>query len=335
MLVWGASARTGGGVRAIRLDGVGNARGSERAVVMPGLHAQEDVPSLAVDVVAATAGGRLGVAWLQPYSRGFESYSTFGPDSVDTFAPAERLEDSERPTGRRGMLAMAASDDGTLMLTYRVMRARCEASASPECARYKRRVIGAAPGASPRGIETLEVAQPCEPLVSTSAWVDGSWYGATCSVVAGTTETAMHVFVLRREISYAAVMPLLPGCRPRGLVALPDGAVALAQCPDGLGAVQLALDGQTRQTVRAAELVPRCSNGRPELGVERGAGRIGLPLGAPLSRIEAMLPNDVAPPGARAVWTGESVLVAVAVGSEVALRRYQCGEVRLGRTDPR
>jgi hypothetical protein len=57
-------------------------------------------------------------------------------------------------------------------------------------------------------------------------------------------------------------------------------------------------------------------------------------MGEPVSRIEALLPTSVARAPARAVWTGQALLVAGAAGDAVILRRYACVDGRFVRTDP-
>ncbi|MEA5557330.1 hypothetical protein [Nodularia spumigena] len=46
-----------------------------------------------------------------------------------------------------------------------------------------------------------------------------------------------------------------------------------------------------------------------------------------------MLDDEVAPPGSRAVWSGEVLLVAAPMEREVGIRRYECNEGALRRTD--
>jgi hypothetical protein len=61
-----------------------------------------------------------------------------------------------------------------------------------------------------------------------------------------------------------------------------------------------------------------------------------LTLDAPQSRLEALLPEAIAPVGARAVWTGEALLVAVPDGSDLLLRRFvnRPGQAGLVRDEP-
>ncbi len=78
----------------------------------------------------------------------------------------------------------------------------------------------------------------------------------------------------------------------------------------------------------------QCDAGRPvltfrgasfdEAALERQSGSVSMSLAESIGRIEALLPESIAPPGSRAVWTGESVLVATVVGRDVSVRRFQC-----------
>jgi hypothetical protein len=58
-----------------------------------------------------------------------------------------------------------------------------------------------------------------------------------------------------------------------------------------------------------------------------------VPLIGAVSRLETLLPERVAPRASRATWTGEALLVAAWLEGEVALRRYECREGTLVRTD--
>ena len=73
---------------------------------------------------------------------------------------------------------------------------------------------------------------------------------------------------------------------------------------------------------------------RPTLTAGPNA-ELALALTASQSRLEAWLPENVAPPGSRAVWTGESLLIAAPQSGEVSLRRYECVDGDLTRTDVR
>jgi len=49
-----------------------------------------------------------------------------------------------------------------------------------------------------------------------------------------------------------------------------------------------------------------------------------LLLHEPRGRLEALLPSALVPRGARAVWTGQVLLVASSVGNALRVARYSC-----------
>lgn len=173
---------------------------------------------------------------------------------------------------------------------------------------------------------------PCEPLLPGSVWSDGVWFSGVCSAVDGARS---HVFAIRAEPSYAAVFDGPRGCLPVGLVALPDGAASITRCAEGLQVAQLGTDGRATATTTHTVLSATCEGGRPQLRASGDGVTITLTLEAPQSRVEALLPARLAPEGARAVWTGEALLVAAPLGRDVFLRRYACraGSVELVRDD--
>ena len=237
-------------------------------------------------------------------------------------------------------MSLAASDDGTLVLTHRWTDGPCEASEG-ECVRYRRSVLGSPPGATRRGTEASEVAQPCEPLLTGGAWVAGTWFDGICSRhVDG--RVAAHVFALRPSISYAAVATLHEGCTPLGVLALPrpaQGALVVSACADGRAATTMALDAETGPTLRSLRARIVCgANAGATLELSAGAAAAALrrewPLEAPTSRLESVLPDEIAAPrsGARAVWTGDALLVArPEAGGRVTLDGWACLEGRLAR----
>ncbi|RLB50664.1 MAG: hypothetical protein DRJ42_18400, partial [Deltaproteobacteria bacterium] len=113
-----------------------------------------------------------------------------------------------------------------------------------------------------------------------------------------------------------------------GLGRVGEGAaVALGRCAGGrvdgvryadAGSNKLVLVGLSRRVV--------CSEGRPHvvLGGDPGGDQLDLPLNEATADLSALLPEAMARPRSRAVWTGEALLVAVPLGAEVALHRYQC-----------
>ncbi len=145
---------------------------------------------------------------------------------------------------------------------------------------------------------------------------------------------ATTVYVIDPAVSYAAAAEVLPGCVPEGLSPAGGDVVLRAHCDDGEAIARVTQSGRTPLTMTRAVFVPRCEGGRPML-TAGAAAELSVALTASESRLEGWLPENVAPPGSRAVWTGEALLVAVPQSREVALRRYECVDGELSRTDIR
>lgn len=318
VLFFAAPESQGGVLRAVSLDPRGATRGRETVVAD---RAASATPLQVSEVAAASAGGRLGVAWITNEANvQTEVHATFGGAEALAFAPAMSLGNSAAiAPGARGRLAMSASEDGVLTLTYRKADGTCE-SESGSCARYQHRRIGR-PEAAARGSENNEVRVPCEPLLPGSVWTAGVWFTGVCSAVDGARS---HVFAIRQEPSYAAVYDGPQGCLPVGVVALADGAASVTACAEGRQVARLASDGRASESITQATFTTVCAGGHAELRATGESRTIVHPLSAPQSRVEAMLPPSIALPGSRAVWTGEALLVASPQGGDLFLRRYAC-----------
>ena len=114
--------------------------------------------------------------------------------------------------------------------------------------------------------------------------------------------------------------------------------VAGAAKKAGLSTLQRVVLGGLVVTLAGSAML-RAVHHSPDLGNGPGPGSsfVGVDTSAAEGRIEAWLPGSIAPDGSRAVWTGESVLVATPIGPEgsraVSVRRFQCERAALVRTD--
>ncbi len=334
VLVWGVPTARGAGIRAIAIDPLGGPRGSERNAVAPG-HAAgggnaEDIPPDAVEIAAAAGGGRLGVVWVLRNQTVLRVQAALGDDSAEAFSPPEDLAPTRMDkVGVRGQVAAAASPAGELAVFYREGDGPCEDGQPGTCARLEQRRLGAKSGRE--GVPMVMHA-PCDPPIVGDVFSGNSWYYAVCSEDTGRPETTL--FLIQFEPAYAHAEQLLGGCVPRGLTPLDNAVAVTASCGDHLAGATLGNDRHVHGP-EALHMAVRCADGRPVIeGRGMGGGMVmHLPLGAPTSRLAALLPSKMAPPGARAVWTGEALLVAVPVGQDVAFRRYQCKDGDLTRTD--
>lgn len=315
VLVWAPRDASRASVVAMHLDAQGHEVGARVIVdARPNLVAEE--------VVAAASAGRLGVGWIErgssPRARG-----TFGSVSGAAFAPPMDLGESVAASGAtRGRAVLAATEEGALTMTFRIPRDDCYAR-SGVCERYMHRRLdrGAANPIGP--MDLMEVLEPCEPFLFGSVWTSGTGYSGVCS----TEETAMiPVIVVRPSISYAAPNPGPPGCTPIGITALPNGAVTAAQCDGTRVFREMNLEGRTVAQVAANSPTMACAGAHLTLSA---GSEITLPLGAPQSRIELMLPTNAVGTNGRAVWTGGAVLLAREIDGALVLSRYACVDGRV------
>ena len=336
LLVYGAPMGEGGGVRAIRLGPVGEALDVEHPITSRGAAgggAAEEHVSQVVEVAAASVGDRVGVAWIVDYGRELATQSAFSPDGGRRFEPPEDLGRTVRvPGGRGGRLSMGSNPEGTVVLYHRMPEAPCVATTGT-CALVMRTGVGSPASDATRGTEPLEVEHPCEPFVGDAIFHGGTWYHSLCHDDPRPTTTT---YAIRPALSWAGTFESEPGCIPAGLAPLDDGVLVLFRCGERDTAV--ALDEMGRPVARFAHptRTVSCEQGRPVLALTDGTTQRRLRLGGVADHLEGLLPAEVAPAGARAIWTGEALLVAVPLRRELSVRRYQCvGRDRFDRTDVR
>jgi hypothetical protein len=327
LLVWGAPYARGGGVRALSLGPRGEALETDRRIALGG--AVEEHVSPVVEIDAATAGRSVGIAWIVDHGRALETQSIFSPDSGHNFRPVEDLGPSVRiDRDLRGRLSMAADAQGSIVLYHRIPEAACVASEGT-CARFTRAGVGTDPSRAMRGTEPLEVLRPCEPFVTGARFHGGTWYYAVCHREPEPTTT---LFAIRPALSYAAPFDTRSGCVARGIAPLDEGVALTLECGTETIAYHIDEMGRERARFDTLERTITCEDGRPALQI---GPRAVLRLAGSTDHVEALLPETIAPRGARAIWTGESLLVAAPIGHEVSLRRYECGPHGFDRTDVR
>lgn len=328
LLFWAVPYREGGGVRVVTLSPTGGALGAERPVAQRGAAAggaAEQHVSQAVELDAFSVGRRVALAWVLDYGHHLAVQATWSADG-QRFATVETLGRTvRRDEGTRGRVAVSGDED-RLLVHHRTEEADCVASEG-RCAMFARHGLDGAtgrPGPS-------EVREPCEPLVGGALFRAGTWYDAVCHLEGGAPSTTIES--VRPALSYAGPTTFA-GCVPVALAPLDDGVLALGRCGDTLAGHALDEMGRTRASFSPIERVAACEDGRPVLRAREGRREAKLTLGAAIGRIEGLLPEDLAPAGARAVWTGEAILVAAPVRRSLILRRYQCRpDGRLDRTD--
>ncbi|MFO0681393.1 MAG: hypothetical protein U0234_05045 [Sandaracinus sp.] len=341
-LAWGVPAAEGGGVRIVELGPGGAARGTETDIARgsaaaPG--AIEQAPTQVFELAAGTSGDHLAVAWSVIVLGELRAEAAYAATPPHFAAPVD-LGAMEPGASGRGNLVVAALHDGELFVEHRTLVGPChDATAGmAECSTFARTRIPE--GDALRGDGPSEIPGPCAPLLAGSvgggAGASDPWFYAVCHG-GETPTTTMFVINPDPESQYAAAAELLAGCTPVSVARAENGAVLRARCGDDEAFARLDTQGRVTHELRHAVLEPRCEGGRPILAAHEGDVRVERPLTESDGRIEAWLPGSIAPDGSRAVWTGESVLVATPIGPEgsraVSVRRFQCERAALVRTD--
>jgi hypothetical protein len=331
VLFYGAPYSERGGLRAVVVgphgETIGQPFGQDVSVWS---QRSADAASPIVEVEAAATGRLVGVVWLVDHGARVLAYSAYSNDGGRTFAEAVELGPSvSLPRDRRGRLSIAANEEGQLRFYQRVEDGPCVGEARGEtCAIFVGRAVGSDLSGDERGVERREVARPCDPLVSGLRWHGGTRYVSICDLDGDTPQTT--VVAIRPAIDWAAITE--HACAPAGIAPLDQGIVAFTACDrayvlDEMGGDVARLDAPVR--------TPACAEGRVELRLSSGSITRRLRLAGAADHLEALLPPTIAEEGARAVWTGEAMLVALRVGREVKLRRYACARGRFDRTDVR
>lgn len=320
VLLFGPPSARGGGLRALSLGRMGEALGGERVLLGRGGGSRELAPQ-ADEIAALAEGGRLRVAWVERDQLVFHVRSMLidgqasSPGDVNTVGPTSRTH-----TGR-GSLALAAHEGGFALL-HRRQDGPCEDGGRAQCTRFA--VDHAGSAASRRG-GGLAIPTACDAPVVGFVSSGGTWYQSLCALEEGTMRTT--VFGLQFDPQYAHAEHILAGCLPRRMAQVAGGVVVLSECEGGKG-VYVSDAGRTIRELSGSPQL-ECT---PE-GVVWSWGELSQPLSAPRAQVEGMLPTSILSEHARAVWTGESLLIAETVGDELSVRRFECDDGRFRRTD--
>ncbi len=347
VLGWGTPSRHGGGLRALALDPLGTPRGTEVDVVRSGearSASAEDAPAQIEELTLAASGSRVGLAWVLGGPTP-SVQATFAAQEVEGFAPASTLARTVAlvPGSRatRGRVAISTREDGALIVMHRLQDAPCSEAVSAEtgapdvvCGRIARTELDALVAALTPD-PPMEVPAPCAALLAGAVTTAGTWFYGICHTraVDAAVSPVTTVYAIRPSISYAAANETLLGCLPEALVPLAEGTAVVGACEGARRIAILDATGRETAVVPAASTDVICEGGRPLIVVNGEATPRRIPLLAAVSRIEAFLPERLAPRNSRAVWTGTALLVATPLEGEVSLRRYECRELGLTRTD--
>ena len=189
---------------------------------------------------------------------------------------------------------------------------------------FRQEINGSARTGSP-----LAVPLPCEQN-SVSFAVSGSrWYYGVCSRSTGKPVTTL--FSIQSEPAYARADRILEGCLPLGATAQAGDLVVIGDCAGRREGVRVRGGNAALEEVHVDRLEVVCEAGKPLIR-QLGAGGLSLTLDERRDRLEAFLPPALSPLHARAVWTGQALLIAQQGGGRINVKSYRCDSTLLRET---
>jgi hypothetical protein len=275
------------------------------------------------DLAAAQLGDELGLAWLAQGKHEARAEATLvgvaaAPALLD-LGPAALVADSAR-----GNLELAAeSERRRALVMWRGLEAPCVSSDAAACVGFTFRRIER--GAVDQTGFPLSVPVPCASHAVALAVSSGRFHYGVCTRDGALPLTTM--FTIQYEPEYARAEPLLRGCLPLGTIEAAGRPWLVGDCKGKRSAVPVPLVDEKVQSESIDALAISCTPERAELR----QGRFVLALGEPRADLQAVLPGSYLPTGARAGWTGKSLIVASAVGGRLETRTFAC---RGGKLQP-
>jgi hypothetical protein len=329
VLVWGAPRRDGGGIRAARVDALGTRVGEDARVYDPRLlrsSGATSAPPSTVELAASSAGGKVAVVWAEQDGPEVAIRSAVGDVAAGTFGEARLLE--RGPLARadaRGRVGVTSSPDGSFLGLYRGGERACEEGGRARCVGFGVRSLGAD---GDEGRVPMAVRGPCDRAVAALSSLGDRFYYGVCAEAEGGRATT--VYTIQLEPQYARSERVLAGCDPLGSTVVGGAVWVAGRCAGARRIARFEAERDRASEIALGDGAVRCDGDRPVLDLAEG---VAVPLDAPMDRLEPLLPPSLTEGGARAVWTGEALLVAASLGQDVALHRYQCEYGDLVRTD--
>jgi len=290
-------------------------------------------PTIA-EVAAVADGAELALAWIESSGNQAHARGLVRGIAGDNRGPIVDLGAVQTPLSvPRGNLALASSD-GHFSVLARGAKTPCIEPTENDCVGFAFLRLEAS-GKSPQGLP-LTVPLPCEENSVSFAVAGTRRYYGVCSRATGKPITTL--FSIQTEPEYARADRILEGCLPEGALSIDGELVVVGNCAGERRAVRIRRGNADPEEVRVERLDASCQAGLPLIR-QIGVGGLHLTLSGRRDRLEAFLPDALRLPRARAVWTGQTLLVAGLVGRSITLKGYQCDstllrEVQLGRGVP-
>jgi hypothetical protein len=276
------------------------------------------------ELAALRVGERIAVSWVELGKRARVRAALFDFASGDPAVTELGFTDARR--GVRGHVALSARDGSAFTVMHRAEQADC-VDKPGRCTRFEfHEVRGGAASSRPM---PLLVPEACPGGVAgLGAHEAGIRHYAVCSMENG--RRVNTVFTIQEQPMYAVAERALEGCSSEGFLALPDGKeYLLGRCGDGLRrAFRPARVERKGASFDVSEPTLGCLSSGIEILFSLDGAR-HYRLETPEERVERLLPERIAPAGARAVWTGEALIVAQPSGTELEVSSWSCAGIEL------
>lgn len=275
------------------------------------------------DLSASFLGEQLGLAWIEQGQHEARAVASV-LDGAATPALLDLGVAALSAESARGNIVLAAEETrGRALVMWRGLDAPCiEPQAAPCTGFAFRRLRGGV--AEPTGLP-LSVPVPCASHSVELAVSPGRFHYGVCTREGAEPVTTM--FSIQYEPEYARAEPLLKGCLPLGTIDISGQPWLVGDCHGKRKAVPVPLSDEAVQPNYIDALKISCT---PERALLQ-QGRFALTLREPRANLQAVLPPELLPTGARAGWTGKSLVVAYVAMSRLTTRSYAC---RAGTLQP-
>jgi hypothetical protein len=306
-LVWAPLDHADGSLRKVELDANGAFTGAPSGALEAGA-----VHGEATDLTAAWVERRLALAWVEREGAKARVRAAWAGAAAPPFELGPAWSG---PRTARGNLALAARGERALVF------ARGDESVCVDPNRHGCFAFDFHELSSDRAEKSglpMTVPVPCADNSVELAVVGSRFHYGVCTDTGERPATTM--FTIERDPDYARADPLLEGCKPAGTFVWRRAAWLVAECEGGRRAVRLGARDEAAEYLDLHLLRLECKNGTASIH----APSLELLLDEPRSALGALLPTELAPPGARAVWAGHALVVATSFADRVHVARYVC-----------
>jgi hypothetical protein len=306
-LVWAPVKRADGAVRKVELDAAGAFAGPASVAVDASA-----APGEVTDLAAVWVKERLALAWVEREGAQARVRAAWAGSGA---APFELGAAWAGPRTARGNVVVAAREDRALVFA-RGDQAVCVDAERHGCFAFEFHELTRS-GTEKSGLP-MSVPVPCADNSTELAVVGRRFHYGVCTQSGERPVTTM--FTIERDPDYARADPLLEGCTPAGTFVWQGAAWLVGACENGRRAVRLGARDESAEYLDLHAPRLECRHGAATLR----APSLDLPLDEPRSGLAVLLPPQLAPLGARAVWAGRALVVGTALGERGRLARYTC-----------